>query len=178
MTDDETLMGVRVPDELKQLVDADQRDNKEVVIAALWNEFGGKRKPVMQSQIDSKREQLNALTQEKQEIKEEEDRVRKKINALESKLDKMQGGEEAYINALDGLLDRLESRDIEHIYPESPEFDEIVNTRPESKQDAFADLKERAKEQEREITNYQFMKAVQARQSMQAEEYIYEVDNE
>lgn len=167
-----------IPETLKRHVDIDDRTNKEVVEAALCKEFGGKKKSVLEVQIQNRKDRLANLREEISNLQEREEELEAEIASFVEQRENLQDEKETYEDRLNNLLDRMEAGDREHVWPDSPPVQKLVRNQPQSTGDAFADLKQRAKEQQRDITNYQFMKAVHARQSMQAEEYIYEVDNE
>jgi beta-phosphoglucomutase-like phosphatase (HAD superfamily) len=74
-----------IPTELKELVDADRRTNKEVVEAALWREFGGERKGALERRIEEKRRRISMLESERNERDREIDEEKQELAALEQK---------------------------------------------------------------------------------------------
>jgi len=85
MSEEREMLSARVPAELKQLVDADQRDNQEVLEAALWREFGGQRRGAVERRIEEKERRLSMVTSERKERKREEETIKEEIAALEEK---------------------------------------------------------------------------------------------
>jgi chromosome segregation ATPase len=90
MSDDLVMLSGRVPEELKELVDADPRANQEVIKAALWREMGGERKASLDRRIEEKENRIQMIKREKnereREILEEEDA----LEALKTKRNKME----------------------------------------------------------------------------------------
>jgi chromosome segregation ATPase len=90
MTDDTERLVAEIPSELKELVDADRRTNKEIVEAALWREFGGERKGALQRRVEEKRRRISMIETEKNERQRELEEERQALDALESKLEATQ----------------------------------------------------------------------------------------
>lgn len=74
-----------IPSDLKGLVDADPRDNKEVVIAALWREFGGKRKGVLERRIEEKKRRLSIIESERNERQRELTETKQELENLQER---------------------------------------------------------------------------------------------
>lgn len=87
MSEDREMLGARVPSELKQLVDADPRTNQEIVEAALWREFGGKRKGAIERRIDELRERKSVIQSEVDARQEELDELGELIESLRQDLE-------------------------------------------------------------------------------------------
>lgn len=89
MSDDEgrEMLSVRVPAELKALVDADKRTNQEVAETALWREFGGERKMPLQRRIEEKENRLTLAKNERNEREREIEEIQNDIEALKAKLE-------------------------------------------------------------------------------------------
>jgi len=58
---DKSQVKVYLPDELHQLLNADSRSNSEAVEAALWSEFGGRKKSALEAKKESKLDQAKAI---------------------------------------------------------------------------------------------------------------------
>lgn len=84
---DMCMLSARVPEELKQLVNADRRDNQEVVRAALWREFGGERKSDLERRLEEKENRVSMIKREKNERERELEREQNELEALRSKLE-------------------------------------------------------------------------------------------
>lgn len=80
------MLSARVPEELKQLVDSDQRDNQEVIRAALWREFGGERKAALERRIEEKERRVSLIESEKNERERELQEEKQELQALKTKL--------------------------------------------------------------------------------------------
>jgi len=115
---EEIQLKVRVPDELKDLVDADQRNNKEVVKAALWSEFGGRKKSALEAKKQHKIEQLQAIEREIDKEREDKERVRSEVEALEAKIEKMDEEKVSRQEFVDSLLDELLDGDLGNLVPD------------------------------------------------------------
>lgn len=85
MTDDTVQVNVRLPDELKRLLDADRRTNQEIVKAALWREFGGERQDAIERRIEEKQRRISVIQSEKKEREDELERERQALDALRAK---------------------------------------------------------------------------------------------
>jgi len=84
----EERLVAEIPSELKRLVDADSRTNKQVVIAALWAEMGGERTAEVERRIDEKERRISTVESEKNERVRELDKLKNQKKALEKKLTK------------------------------------------------------------------------------------------
>lgn len=78
-----------IPSELKELVDADRRSNKTVVIAALWREFGGERKGHMERRIEEKQQRITMLERERNERNREIAEEQEELEQLKTMLERM-----------------------------------------------------------------------------------------
>jgi chromosome segregation ATPase len=85
MGEDSVMLSGRIPSELKELVDADRRDNQEVLRAALWREFGGERQADIDRRIEEKERRISMIKTEKNERQRELEREQQELEALKSK---------------------------------------------------------------------------------------------
>jgi len=91
MTADETeRLVAEISPDLKNLVDADPRNNKEVVKAALWREFGGERQGALERRVEEKRKRISIVESERNERERELDEHRNELQALETRLENME----------------------------------------------------------------------------------------
>ena len=95
---DREMLGVRVPDDLKALVDADDRTNQEIVEAALWREYGGERQSALERRIEEKKRRISMIESERNERNRELNEMQDELEALESKLDATESVEERTIS--------------------------------------------------------------------------------
>jgi len=100
------MLSGRVPEELKELVDADRRDNQEVLRAALWREFGGERKADIERRIEEKERRVSMIKSEKNERERELEREENELHALRKKLEAEEQEQDAQLEqALEALSD-------------------------------------------------------------------------
>lgn len=85
MSSDWKMLSFRVPPELKELVDADPRTNQEIGQAALWREFGGKRRGAIDRQIKEKRKRVQLVQREKENRESELEKLQNEIDTLRDK---------------------------------------------------------------------------------------------
>jgi len=114
---DRVMMSGRVPEELKRLVDADQRDNQEVLEAALWREFGGQRKGAVERRIEEQKRKISLIESERNERERELEDERQTLEALKEKHDAIEQRQESEQEMLQEAIEKCEglSRD-----PENP----------------------------------------------------------
>jgi NTP pyrophosphatase (non-canonical NTP hydrolase) len=104
MSDDEEMVmfSGRIPKSLKQLIDADQRTNQQVLQSALWDEFGGERVGDIENKLKEKQSRKQTLEQGIGWRSEELDDVEQEIEALERKKKRLETDkEELWQEALD-----------------------------------------------------------------------------
>lgn len=157
MSGQEVQLKVRVPDDLKDLVDADSRNNKEVVKAALWSEFGGRKKSALEAKKQHKLEQLQAIEKEIQAEREDKQRVRSEVEALESKIERMDEEQVSAIEFVDKCLDELENGDTGHLVPDVITSRDDYDRLDEGAEELHELAKERAVEQQRPLRESHFM---------------------
>lgn len=157
---DQIQFKVRLDPELKQLVDADNRTNKEVTHAALWREFGGQRRSALEIRIEHKEREEDMIKQQIDDLQNELAEVCAEKEALQDKLSEMSTEEEAYENALDDLLDDVESGNLRRLTPVLCE--DVGETHSKTPKDVWEDARDRAAEQERDLLNTDFMTPAKA----------------
>jgi len=160
MSDAVERLVAEIPPELKRMVDADRRTNREVVEAALWREFGGKKKGLIETQIDRKAEQLESITSERDELDSEASRLRSELEALRQRLDEAEASD-SYEDSLRSLLEKIES-DGSHIWPDHNEVGELANMSGQPPADVIADARRIAAHAEMDIYTTQFVRAADA----------------
>ena len=87
MADDLERLVAEIPAELKDLVDADRRTNREVVEAALWTEFGGRRESAIKRRIDEKSKRIEQTEKERKNRLTELEKLKDERDALEAQLE-------------------------------------------------------------------------------------------
>jgi chromosome segregation ATPase len=83
-----------VPEELKRLVDADKRTNREIVEAALWTEFGGEKEAAIDRRIEEKKKRISLIKSERNERNRELEEQREELKTLQTKKEKLSQEEE------------------------------------------------------------------------------------
>jgi len=153
------MLGARIEAELKRLVDADPRDNQDIVAAALWDEFGGQRQSAIEKRIEHKDRRIMQVKKEIRDLEEELETVQSEKAALQHQLDKMETATTAYDDDLDDILDAAESGEREtRIIPAA--LSDLAERHGESPEDIHETLKQRAIEQERAIQARMFVPAM------------------
>lgn len=114
MSEDSEMLSTRVPPELKDLVDADSRPNQEVVRAALWREFGGKRKGDLERRIDEKERRINVVEDELEGREDELDELNRELHTLRDKYEEKVEEEE------ETLAEAIEALDGARLVPDNP----------------------------------------------------------
>lgn len=156
MTDEKTMLGARVPEDLKRFVDTDPRNNQEVVEAALWNEFGGRRRGALERRLEHKEQRIAQTQREIEELEQELQILQQERDALQEKLDVVDEATDAYLNDLDAVLDGLEDGGLARVFDEHGRVQELADDHDRTPTALMDDLKERAVDQNRELTIAQF----------------------
>jgi len=128
---DKSQVKVYLPKELHELLNADQRNNSEVVESALWREFGGKRKAVAEVQLEQKEKQLGAVRSEKDELETEESRLSQQVTALRERVNGLEDTEKELDTDLDELLTHLEDSG-QHVWPNAENVRDLATARKTS----------------------------------------------
>lgn len=83
------MLSGRVPESLKRLVDADERNNQEVLRAALWREFGGERKAALERRLEEQRDRVSLIERQRnerqRELEDEQDELERIKTLLEER---------------------------------------------------------------------------------------------
>lgn len=156
---------VEIPPSLKALVDDDDRTNKELVIQALERELNVSSEDSV-AIIDRKIKRLeDHLEREKEEL----ERRHESINSVQSDLERYRSirqekanESEDYEDALDEILDALESGELGHIFPTHGKLDELRAEFDRPNEEIHLDLKQRAAKQERGLTVADFKQGYSA----------------
>jgi len=86
----EERLVAEIPQELKDLVDADSRNNKEIVISALWGEFGGERVGALERRIEEKKNRISIIESERNERGRELDELKEQLEKLKRSKDQLE----------------------------------------------------------------------------------------
>lgn len=104
--EDRVMLSGRVPNELKQLVDADERTNQEVLEAALWREFGGQRKGAVERRIEEQKRKISLIESERNERDRELEEERQTLEALKEKHTAIEQREESQKELMQDVIDK------------------------------------------------------------------------
>lgn len=107
MTEDCVMLSGRVPEELKRLVDADERDNQDVLRAALWREFGGERLAPIERRIEEKKDRIGMIERERNERNRELGEKKEELKSLRRKKEEMENAKEQQQEQLQDVVERL-----------------------------------------------------------------------
>jgi DNA repair exonuclease SbcCD ATPase subunit len=150
------MLGARIDPDLKRLVDADPRDNQDIVSAALWDEFGGQRQSSIEKRIEHKDRRIMQIKKEINDLQGELEAVQNEKASLERQLEKMQSASEAYRDDLDAILDNREDGERDAvIIPET--LGDVADRHGKSPERVYEDLKSRAVGQERRLRASDFV---------------------
>ena len=105
---DRVMLSGRVPEELKRLVDADDRNNQEVLEAALWREFGGQRKGAVERRIEEQKRKISLIESERNERERELEDERQTLEALKDKHDAIEEREKTNEEQLQEAIEKCE----------------------------------------------------------------------
>lgn len=131
-----------IPAELKDLVDADRRTNKEVVKAALWREFGGERKSSLERRIEEKKHRISMIESERNERNRELEDERTELDALEQKLGAVEEQADEYEAVLRDI-ETLMHEDGGSVFPEHGRVRDAADAGNVDAEEVIDDLRER-----------------------------------
>lgn len=99
-TKPEDRLVAEIPAHLKELVDSDSRSNKDVVITALWKEYGGEELASIERRIDEKKRRISNVESEKNERERELDELREALELLTERKEQMKTRREQSVEAM------------------------------------------------------------------------------
>lgn len=108
-SDDWIMLSARVPPELKRFVDADERDNQDVIRSALWREFGGEKKAALDRRIEEIENRISIVEREKNERDREVEDLKSDLESLLAKRDTVESKEESKMEFIDSRLETLQN---------------------------------------------------------------------
>jgi len=144
------LLGARIPPELKKLVDADPRSNQDIVEAALWAEFGGRKKSALEAKKDHKLDQLEAIDASIESEKKERRRVQEQVDAIDAQIERIEEEGPVYEDDLVELLDDFANS--RAVFPRyKSEVTDISETHAKSLKQVISDIKDYAETHDYDI---------------------------
>jgi len=111
MSEERERLVAEIPSELKALVDADERTNREIVEAALVTEFGGEKKAAIERRIEQRKQRISLLESEKNERSRE-------IEEEEEEIERLRAKKNAAVDAKQTIVEQA-VEDFSHV-PDSP----------------------------------------------------------
>lgn len=109
MSDEDVVMlSARVSPELKRFVDADERDNQDIIRAALWREFGGEKKAALDRRIEEIEQRVSVVKREKNERQRELEGLQDDLQALKAKQETTMSKEASRREFIDTRLKALQ----------------------------------------------------------------------
>lgn len=156
---------VDVPEALKYQLDKADRTNKEIVIAGIERELGIASEDsvaVLNRQIKRLEERLETAKSEFEHHRDQMQSIQSDLERAREIRDEKTTSQEAYEDALDGVLDDLEAGDPEHLFPQHPKLDGLREEFDKPTEELHLELQQRAAEQERDLTVAHFKQAYKA----------------
>lgn len=165
MSDDEAPLFARVPASLKYLVDQADRQNKEIVVAALEKELGVQSEDSV-AVIDRR---IKRLEDDLEEEKEQLEHRRERLQTIQAQLEDARSIREqkieedgSYEDRLDEILDQMEAGEFRAVFPTHAVLDDLRNEFDRSNQEMHLDLQQRAAAQDRDLSVADFKQAMRA----------------
>lgn len=150
MTDHLERLVAEIDPELKTLVDKDTRTNRQVVEAALWSEFGGRKKSALEAKRDHKLEQAKAIEASIESEKDDYNRVMSEVDALDAQIEKMEQEGPVYEEDIEAFLDNFAGS--RAVFPRfKSEVEDIGTEHNKSLKQVISDIKDYAEEHEYDI---------------------------
>lgn len=156
---DRERLVAEIPSDLKELVDADQRTIREVVEAALWREFGGRRKSSLERRIEEKERRISIIESERNERERELEEQRDELAALKRELETVEDEQASYETDLDDLLNEMVDTGM-HVFEGHGSVQNIAATHDLDQPAVVDDLKDRAVERDLSLTDARFERKV------------------
>jgi len=85
---DDVMFSGRVPEWMKEMVDADPRANQEVLRVALRKELGGRRKSELQVKLEQVDRRIALVEEEEEELADEKAELKQERARIESQIEK------------------------------------------------------------------------------------------
>ena len=154
-SDNRERLIAEVPSNLKQLVDADQRTNRDVVISALKRELGSDETSRLEMQLEHRREQRQMFKKEIQGTQSKVASLNDEISALEDQLETIEDESDSYENALDDVLDEMVDEGT-HVFDGHGSIRDIATDHNTDQPVVIDDLKDRADERNLDLSDFRF----------------------
>ncbi len=159
MMSEDVQFFARIPRNLKQLIDSDERTNKEVAKTAFWREFGGERQELIDMKISQKEDEEEMILQHINELKEDLEDVREEKQALLSKREELEEEQNAYEEHLQEMEEfLLQGR---HLDPSHPRVENAARVGDVDPTEVIEELKDRNPE----VPDYAFVDGLHAEET-------------
>jgi len=153
-SDDYERIVAEVPSELKALVDTGRRDNREIVEAALWAEFGGQKKSALKARLENKQSERKEIEKTLSDDKQHLEAVDQEIERLKRQIDAAENTANAKEEAIEEILAEMENHG-RHVWADSSTVNRIAENHFNGDAEAaFTEIREAAEAYS--ISNTQF----------------------
>lgn len=142
-------------DDLHRLLESDSRDKQDIVEAALWEHFGGRKASALESKLQHKRDQLAAVEKEIQSEQADRDRIQREIEQIEARLDSLEDAGDHYEDDLGTVLDELEEGERNRVIPALVE--DIADSHGKTAKTVWEDTRDMAVRQQRPLSAQRFV---------------------
>lgn len=142
---DREMLGSRVPSQLKEAVDRENRPNQDIVEAALRRYLATDEAAMLEMRLDHRQKERSMLAEERDDLNRQIKQLDEEIAALESQIEDVRNAEATYEESLDALLDEMVETGM-HVDSGHGRIDDIVEAHDLTNPEVHADLKERAEE--------------------------------
>jgi len=123
---DKVQTKVYLPEELKDLVDADSRSNSEAVEAALWREYGGEKKTAIDRQVEQQQQKVSIVRNQRNEFDRELEEEKQKLRALEAKQERFQDAKQRAGEAVEEFVEWMAGSG-EYVFADHKDVTELAN---------------------------------------------------
>jgi Skp family chaperone for outer membrane proteins len=116
---DKSQVKVYLPEDLHDLLNADSRSNSEVVEAALWREFGGKKKAALEQRSDELRQRISMVQRERNDRERELEELQNALQDVKTQLSERQSRKEQIVQEAVDELNIHPSEGYDHLAAEN-----------------------------------------------------------
>lgn len=149
------MLGARIPSQLKDEVDREDRPNQDVVEAALRRYLGTDDRGRLEMRLEHAREKRRIQVEKRDYHQQKIDELDEEIAAVESRLADLESDARTYTEELDAILDEMVETGM-HVDHGHGAITDLVDEPKRSADEVHADLKERAQERDLELHDRRF----------------------
>lgn len=155
--DKPTQFNTRIPETLKETIDAHPESNQQIAARALRKEIGLNGQSELDLRIEQKEGRIALVKQEIEELEEELREHESDLEALKQRREEMKTPAEQYDEDLSKLLSKLESGEFDRLIPQMGPVERVASEHGKRPEEVHDDLQDLAVSQDRRIYNTQFM---------------------